>query len=409
MEKVQKTILSPILKLIQRARAKIERTLEQLFCKLAEKMRGFVLNGLLYGPPSKVFSLLHQDLLTKRTEFGRIAFLGQGTQIAHKPSIIELSGLDTNSVPKWPFFWAYIKNAHLRGRGLSLFDQANSVCQESIGSPNYKIAKAWFDVSLGGPISLKGPITSIISQWVPYQGPTNYAHWLFEALPRLALVEEMPPSTKILVPSKLPDFARQSLHDLGYSDRLVSVNKSNLCLENFYFTSTPAHIVCYNPFAVRWLREKWLKPIESKKAGRRLYLHRPRPYRTNANEEEVCKYFETQGWNVVDCSKISFHEQIALFSGAKMVAGPHGAAFANIVWCQQGTKVLEIFSSAFLNGCYEWVARELSLDYRFMVCPRNFHGEAKVDLRQLEKLLVSLQNNADFPAEYGNPYKAGRH
>jgi len=388
---VQKTILSSLVKLFQRARAKIERILEMLFCKLAENMRGLVLNGFLYGPPPKVFSLLHLDLLTKGTQFGRIAFLGQGTQIAHKPSIIELSGLDTNSLHKWPFFWAFIKNAHLRGRGLSLFDEANSVCQESLGSPIYKSAKAWFDVSLGRPISLKGPITSIISQWVPYQGPTNYAHWLFEALPRLALIEEMPPSTKILVPAKLPGFARQSLHDLGYSDRLVCVNKSNLYLENFYFTSTPAHIVCYNPFAVRWLRGKWLKPLKSTKERSRIYLHRPRHYRTNANEEEVCKYFETQGWNVVDCSKISFHEQIALFSEAKIVAGPHGAAFANIVWCQPGTKVLEIFSSAYLNGCYEWVARELSLDHRFMVCPRNFHGEAKVDLQQLESMLVEMQ------------------
>ena len=406
---MQKIILSQTAKLIQRARAKIERMLEQLSYKLAEKMRGFVLNGLFYGPPPKVFSLLHQDLLTTRTGLGRIVFLGQGTQASRKPSIIELSGLDTNSVPKWPFFWAYIKNAHLRGRGLSLFDEGNSVCQESLGSPNCKSAKAWFDISLGRPISLEGPITSIISQWVPYQGPTNYAHWLFEALPRLALVEEMPPSTKILVPSKLPDFARQSLDDLGYSGRLLPVTESNLRVADFYFASTPAHIVCYNPFAVGWLREKWLKSIESKKTGRRLYLHRPRPYRTNANEEEVSKLFEREGWEVVDCGKISFHEQITLFSQAKMVAGPHGAAFANIVWCQQGTKVLEIFSSAFLNGCYEWVARELSLDYRFMICPRNFHGEAKVDLRQLEKLLVSLQNNADFPAEYGNQNKAGRH
>jgi hypothetical protein len=34
-----------------------------------------------------------------------------------------------------------------------------------------------------------------------------------------------------------------------------------------------------------------------------------------------------------------------------------------------------------------------------MVCPRNFHGEAKVDLQQLELTLVAMQKNNDLPKE----------
>jgi capsular polysaccharide biosynthesis protein len=41
-----------------------------------------------------------------------------------------------------------------------------------------------------------------------------------------------------------------------------------------------------------------------------------------------------------------------MFSSARQLIGLHGAALANIVWAQEGSNVCEIFSSAYMPGCY---------------------------------------------------------
>jgi hypothetical protein len=68
--------------------------------------------------------------------------------------------------------------------------------------------------------------------------------------------------------------------------------------------------------------------------------------------------------NVVEFrgGSISFAEQAALFRRAAAIVGPHGAALANIIFCQSGTRVVEFLRKGFLP-LYAGYANVFGLPY----------------------------------------------
>jgi capsular polysaccharide biosynthesis protein len=59
-----------------------------------------------------------------------------------------------------------------------------------------------------------------------------------------------------------------------------------------------------------------------------------------------------RGFDSVDCGKMSVQEQAEVFGSAEVVVGAHGAALTNLVFCRPGTRVVELFSPAYVNPCY---------------------------------------------------------
>ncbi|NJM89857.1 MAG: glycosyltransferase family 61 protein [Hydrococcus sp. RU_2_2] len=63
----------------------------------------------------------------------------------------------------------------------------------------------------------------------------------------------------------------------------------------------------------------------------------------------------------------SFVEQIALLANAEALVAPHGAGLTNLLWCQVGTKALEIFSPRFINPCFWAIANQVNVDYFYLI------------------------------------------
>jgi capsular polysaccharide biosynthesis protein len=59
----------------------------------------------------------------------------------------------------------------------------------------------------------------------------------------------------------------------------------------------------------------------------------------------------------------SFQEQAVLFSSAKMIFGPHGAGLTNMLFCPEGTTVLELQLSPNCNTCFEHMAAGIGFPY----------------------------------------------
>jgi hypothetical protein len=97
---------------------------------------------------------------------------------------------------------------------------------------------------------------------------------------------------------------------------------------------------------------------------------------------------------VVDLEKLSTLEQISLFSHAEIVAGLHGAGFANIVFAQPGAVVFELHSDAEIKSTYATMARSLGLKYRTALLPTGTRapsgrpGAVAVTPRVLDELEV---------------------
>ncbi len=87
------------------------------------------------------------------------------------------------------------------------------------------------------------------------------------------------------------------------------------------------------------------------------------------NADEAYARVVAMGGIVVELEKFSILEQISLFSHARIVAGLHGAGFANIVFAQPGALVFEMHSEAEVKSVYVTMARSLGLRYRTALLP----------------------------------------
>ena len=89
---------------------------------------------------------------------------------------------------------------------------------------------------------------------------------------------------------------------------------------------------------------------------------------------------------------MSVAAQAALFGSARVVAGPHGAGFANLLFCNPGTAVLEFFSPLYVNFCYWTLARGAGLSYFYIL------GEGPKIPNSIEPSFGSVPIRVPLPA-----------
>lgn len=92
------------------------------------------------------------------------------------------------------------------------------------------------------------------------------------------------------------------------------------------------------------------------------------------NEEQFMQVLVRLGFELVTFESMSVFEQAALMAEAEIVVAPHGAGLANLVFCSPGTKVIELFSPAYVNVCYWILSNQCNLEYYYLM------GENKVNL-----------------------------
>ena len=83
---------------------------------------------------------------------------------------------------------------------------------------------------------------------------------------------------------------------------------------------------------------------------RRLYVsRRDSTKRRLENEVEIEAALVRHGFSIVTLTGVSFPDQVRLFRNVEIVVGPHGAGFANLLFCQPGTRVIELTPSTYVN------------------------------------------------------------
>ncbi|GAB3756391.1 glycosyltransferase family 61 protein [Spirosoma pomorum] len=95
---------------------------------------------------------------------------------------------------------------------------------------------------------------------------------------------------------------------------------------------------------------------------KRLYISRAGRRRVR-NEAALIRLLETYGFTPIEDKPRSLAEQVALYSNASHIVGPHGASFANILWCQPGTQLLELFAPNYAPDYFRYLAHLLGLHY----------------------------------------------
>jgi capsular polysaccharide biosynthesis protein len=122
------------------------------------------------------------------------------------------------------------------------------------------------------------------------------------------------------------------------------------------------------PWAIEFLRERFLRSSSLPRWGKRIYVSRSKASgRKIANEEEILPILASRGFVRSELEEMSLSAQIELFSEAEAVIAPHGAGLTNLVWCAPRTRVLEIFSPLYVNLCYWAIASVTHADYYYLL------------------------------------------
>lgn len=219
-------------------------------------------------------------------------------------------------------------------------------------------------------------------------GVTNWYHWLIEILPAAFLAESLPAEFgdfPLLVPAACQQYetfrASLALFTQGRPvttlapavpakvGRLVHIDSPVSGPMNLIAGRWPAPSdYSQNGEVLARFRAAILDRLSIDEAPptRRIFLARGND-RRNYNQAELLEIAAGHGFEPVYPEKLSFREQVATFAGAEIVAGPSGAAFANMLFCQNRTRGLTWLLPHYEGFCaYSNLANVVGMDLRYL-------------------------------------------
>ena len=204
-----------------------------------------------------------------------------------------------------------------------------------------------------------------------HQDHGNYWHFIFDVAYRLFVIQQLLNDIYlfdfvfVVVGNDLSDFQKEIFEallrrplDYHVFPRGCTINScwmvpiTNSSLLNSGMLSNYASVLCNGlansimDFPARDANVFNLPIIPS---HRRIYIPRGKAKngRKMINELEVIALLKKHHFSIIDPGKLSVAEQYMLFNGADLIVGPHGSAFANILFMSKGA-VIEL-----VHGSYD--------------------------------------------------------
>jgi capsular polysaccharide biosynthesis protein len=236
---------------------------------------------------------------------------------------------------------------------------------------------------------VRGRHASIISVWCH-----NFHHWMFEALPRLAVLQASGVKyDRLIVPENLTAFQQETLELAGIpGDRLLPFTGEHIEPDELVWSTPPAPFEQPTPYVVEWLRS--VAGLEDPDPTMRFYIPR-RGARKVTNEDQVLAVLRSAGFQVLEPEGLSLREQIARFSSARWVVGPHGAAFSNAIFSRR-LGALEFFHDHHVNVSTTAATAAAGHEHWSLMCPRKLaprrrrNQDLRVPLGALEESLAAM-------------------
>jgi len=207
--------------------------------------------------------------------------------------------------------------------------------------------------------------------------PDNLSHWLFGVLPRLSLMTQFDPKFErtdwIVVPPARNTFQEECIRRFDIPATKLIAARPALFLEASEVIApsfvSPAYV------APNWfLSDLRTRFDDVTPAGaERIYIsRRTAPGRRVLNEGAVESALSARGFTSIQLEHMPFVEQVALFKGARMIVGAHGAGLSHLAFARRDAAVVELFAPSYVNPMYWCLADQLGLRYR--CCAGNSSG-----------------------------------
>jgi len=200
----------------------------------------------------------------------------------------------------------------------------------------------------------------------------NYYHWLSDVLPRIKLYETvLDQIDHFCISSNVPQKFIDILHEFGIPKEKILLLKENekIHFDHLYVSSLPGSEGRSPQWALDYTREKLVKASETMPLSKKIYFKRGEvSERKILNESTIISILKNNGFEIADPGNFSIYEQIDLMQQAKIVISAHGAALSNLIFSQDNTTVIELFSpDYFRTDCYYTLSSIMKLNYWYII------------------------------------------
>lgn len=192
----------------------------------------------------------------------------------------------------------------------------------------------------------------------------NYYHWLTEALPRFELYAASGLQIDRYYAPRRYRFQRDALALLGIAaDRVVPAER-NAHVAADRIVASRLHDGLSRAKVDALHRRLTTAVGVAPTTAPRIFIRRlGHGARRIANEAAVLRALGSLGFVPCRLESLPLAAQIRLFAQAECVIGPHGAGLTNLLFCREGTKVVEIGTPYRIWPCFREIAYHRGLDY----------------------------------------------
>ncbi|MGF7219112.1 hypothetical protein GGR92_005294 [Spirosoma lacussanchae] len=196
----------------------------------------------------------------------------------------------------------------------------------------------------------------------------GYYDYIFLVAAKLCRMEQNLPSgsfadAAVSYPLFSTTYEREFLTYVGFSPEQILDSRSVNVQFDTCLMGNNGHWFYPNEANVQAIRQRLFPLIQNPTSKReRLYISRAGRRRI-ANKDALVKLLQQYDFTIVEVKPRSLSEQLSLYNRASLIVGPHGASFSNIIWCEPGTHLFELFSPNYAPDHFLYLSKLMGLTY----------------------------------------------
>lgn len=251
----------------------------------------------------------------------------------------------------------------------------------------------------------------------------QYFHWFADTMPRIWLAAKQglrPTDGSWLVGPLSQPFQEPSLKLFGLEPNHIwdspggdTVSFKQMMLVSFSFNESVGTLrpgFQSGQYFTGWSSEYFadlrdrahsMFNIQKSIEGRSLFIDRSAAtHRKIVNKDAVLARIEDAGYEFVDPGAMTFEEQVATFSQARIILGVHGAGLTNSIWARPGAVVAEFMPSGLYDVGYRFLAPMSGHKHLALFCKPLAHelgiaySDVEVDLGCLNTFLAEVERQS---------------
>lgn len=255
-------------------------------------------------------------------------------------------------------------------------------------------------------------------------GSWNYYHWMIEILPKLQYLEHLEreyDNYPLLVSDDVQNIQnfRESLNCFSRNRPIIALDKNKTYRigkllyinspNNLPFNYRQKETMKASDFLIRnssieYLRKGLYATLDLTSRTndkKRLFFARKNQGR-EYNQEEIFELLRCEGFKKVYMEDLSIKEQIDIVSDAEFIAGPTGAAWTNLIFCNEKSRCLCWMAEGYGDfSAFSNLAKIVGVDLQYITYKREAKSiqelnyvDYHLDAKDIQKEIMSMLDEA---------------